>query len=86
MGRTRLLYIPYGSDKTVLKENGSLVLLVFISHMVQIKLAQGINGTIAYVFNFISHMVQIKRRCQVHYSDFRLLYIPYGSDKTRGDF
>ena len=55
----KLLYIPYGSNKTEQGYKGGPWFYNFISHMVQIK--QGLEDKpMQKVIVFISHMVQIK--------------------------
>ena len=75
-----LLYIPYGSDKTLDDAGSVMAELSFISHMVQIKLEAA--GLKAYMNIFISHMVQIKLEEVAKFYALNFLYIPYGSDKT----
>ena len=75
------LYIPYGSNKTLVMGFSWICKLSFISHMVQIKLVTLYFGQAKRKY-FISHMVQIKPHILTILHSVSTLYIPYGSNKT----
>ncbi len=78
---SKLLSIPYGSDKTTSLNPPVNLLPFFLSHMVQIKPSLSW-GFINLLQNFLSHMVQIKLHSTSLAVFARELSIPYGSDKT----
>ena len=75
-----VLYIPHGSDERY----GEAVLhwhvIVFISHMVQMK-GLYVQCPSQKRKNFISHMVQMKVNWFVRAAFYDILYIPHGSDE-----
>ena len=76
------LYIPHGSDETGTQQISELVVLIFISHTVQMK-PGGRDAIWIYLEDFISHTVQMKRVCKsVAKGEVCYLYIPHGSDET----
>ena len=61
------LYIPHGSDESIIFQELSGFSVVFISHMVQMKAMQAYTYAMMLPF-FISHMVQMKAIMQMFLS------------------
>ena len=63
---------------------GSISYCPFISHMVQIILINNVYDNLLIFCNFISHMVQIIQSKETTQEIHGFLYIPHGSDNTKG--
>ena len=50
-----LLYIPHGSDETILKNSFPSIILTFISHMVQMKQKNGSSTGTPEIILYIPH-------------------------------
>jgi len=70
-----LLYIPHGSDESLTSSSRQIVVLTFISHMVQMKVFSEVS---IYIYNpFISHMVQMKDEGSVQALNIRFYFISH---------